>query len=57
MLRIRRGGRPMFDANELSVLDPKYFSIIFTDAFDVTIMSRNTGHFWFVRPHRVILEC
>jgi hypothetical protein len=47
----------MFDANELSVLDPKYFSIIFTDAFDVTIMSRNTGHFWFVRPHRVILEC
>ena len=38
----------MFDANELSVLDPKYFSIIFTDAFDVTIMSRNTGHFWFI---------
>ena len=33
----------MFDENELSVLDPKYFSIIFTDAFDVTIMSRNTG--------------
>ncbi len=32
----------MFDVNELSVLDPKYFSIIFTDAFDVTIMSRNT---------------
>ena len=26
----------MFDANELSVLDPKYFSIIFTDAFDVS---------------------
>ena len=38
----------MFDANVLSVLDPKYFSIIFTDAFDVTIMSRNTGHFWFI---------
>ena len=37
-----------FDANELSVLDPKYFSIIFTDAFDVMIMSRNTGHFWFI---------
>ena len=38
----------MFDANDLSNLDPKYFSIIFTDAFDVTIMSRNTGHFWFI---------
>lgn len=48
MLKIRRGGRPMFNAKELSVLDPKYFSIIFTDAFDVTIMSRNTGHYWFI---------
>lgn len=38
----------MFDANDLSNLDSKYFSIIFTDAFDVTIMSRNTGHFWFI---------
>ena len=38
----------MVDANELSVLDPQYFSIIFTDAFDVTIMSRNTRHFWFI---------
>lgn len=38
----------MFDANDLSILDPKYFSIIFTDAFDVTIMSRNTGHYRFI---------
>ena len=38
----------MFDANDLSNLDPNYFSIISTDAFDVTIMSRNTGHFWFI---------
>ena len=39
MLRDR--GKTMFDATDLSALDPKYFSIIFTDAFDVTIMSRN----------------
>lgn len=26
---------PMFDANDISALDPKYFSIIYTDAFDV----------------------
>ena len=38
----------MFDAKDISALDPKYFSIIFTDAFDVTIMSRNTGHYWFI---------
>ena len=28
----------MFDAKDLSALDPKYFSIIFTDAFDVTVI-------------------
>jgi len=38
----------MFDAADFSALDPKYFSIIFTDAFDVTVMSRNTGHYWFI---------
>lgn len=37
-------------AKELSVKIPaeaekKYFSIITTDAYDVTIMSRNTGHY------------
>ena len=46
MLRDR--GKTMFDATDLSALDPKYFSIIFTDAFDVTVMSRNTGHYWFI---------
>ncbi len=46
MLRDR--GTTMFDATDLSALDPKYFSIIFTDAFDVTVMSRNTGHYWFI---------
>lgn len=38
----------MFDAKNLPVLDPKYFSIIFTDTFDVTVMSWNIGHYWFI---------
>lgn len=46
MLRDR--GKTMFDATDLSALDSKYFSIIFTDAFDVTVMIRNTGHYWFI---------
>ena len=56
MLRDR--GKTMFDATDLSALDPNYFSIIFTDAFDVTVMSRNTGHYWFIHnpeyPGRVL---
>ena len=34
----------MFSTEDLKVLDPKYFSIIALDDYDVTIMSRNTGH-------------
>lgn len=30
------------------VLDPKYFSIITVSDYDVTIMSRNTGHIWYI---------
>lgn len=38
----------MFSSEDLRFLDPKYFSIIITDAYDVTIMSRNTGHYWYL---------
>lgn len=38
----------MFDKNDLSCLDPKYFEIISIDDYDVTIMSRNTGHVWYL---------
>lgn len=48
MIRMLERGLPMFDTNNLSILDPQYFSIIYTDAFDVTIMSRNTGYYWFI---------
>ena len=41
-------GSIMFDASDICNLDKEYFSVIFVDAFDVTIMSRNTGHFWFI---------
>ena len=39
---------PMFSNEDLKCLDPEYFSIITTDAYDVTIMSRNTGHYWYL---------
>ena len=38
----------MFSNEDLKCLDPKYFSIITTDAYDVTIMSRNTGYYWYL---------
>lgn len=38
----------MFGNEDLKCLDPEYFSIITTDVYDVTIMSRNTGHYWYL---------
>lgn len=38
----------MFSSEDLKCLDPRYFSVITTDAYDVTIMSRNTGHYWYL---------
>lgn len=36
----------MFDMNDLAVLDSEYFTILCMDAYDVTVMSKNTGHYW-----------
>ena len=36
----------MFNTEDLKCLDPKYFNIIAVDDYDVTVMSRNTGHYW-----------
>lgn len=36
----------MFDADDLAYLAPKYFTIIYTDVYDVAIRSKNTGHYW-----------
>ena len=38
----------MFSNEDLKCLDPEYFNIITTDAYDVTVMSRNTGHYWYL---------
>ena len=38
----------LFSTEDLKCLDPKYFSVIYVDDYDVTIMSRNTGHIWYL---------
>ena len=38
----------MFSPEDLQSLDRNYFSVIVADEYDVTIMSRNTGHFWYL---------
>ena len=38
----------MFDTDQLSGIDPGYFNIILMDEYDVTIQSKNTGHFWYL---------
>lgn len=43
-----REGLPMFSHEELQSLEPKYFNIIAVDEYDVTIMSRCTGHYWYL---------
>ncbi|MCR4691303.1 MAG: hypothetical protein K5739_08160 [Lachnospiraceae bacterium] len=36
----------MFDMNDLATLDDRYFCILYKDPYDVTIRSKNTGHYW-----------
>lgn len=38
----------MFNTEDLKCLNPKYFNIIAVDDYDVTIMRRNTGHYWYL---------
>ncbi len=38
----------MFDTKDLECLDPEYFNIIMANEYDVTVMSRNTGHYWYI---------
>ena len=39
----------MFDEESLKKIDSKYFNIILADDRDVTIQSRNTGHYWYLQ--------
>lgn len=36
----------MFDMKELDSLDQQYFTVLYKDVYDVTIRSKNTGHYW-----------
>ena len=38
----------MFSTEELQSLDRKYFNVIVANDYDVTVMSRNTGHYWYL---------
>ena len=38
----------MFNLDDLKCLDPEYFCIITVDDYDVTVMSRNTGHYCYL---------
>lgn len=38
----------MFQAESIQKIDPVYFNIIMADDCDVTIQSRNTGHYWYL---------
>lgn len=38
----------MFDREQLMQVDPAYFNIILADDMNVTIQSRNTGHYWYL---------
>ena len=46
----------MFSREDLECLDPGYFEIIYMDDRDVTIMSRNTRHMWYIHNPEVELE-
>ena len=38
----------MFDESSLKKIDSEYFNIILMDDRDITIQSRNTGHYWYL---------
>ncbi len=39
----------MFTTKELQSIDRKYFTVIGADAYDVTLISNNTRHVWYIR--------
>lgn len=39
----------MFSVDQLACLDAEYFNIVCADGLDVTIQSKNTGHYWYLR--------
>lgn len=53
----------MFTTEELQSIDRNYFTVIVTDAHDVTLISNNTRHVWYIhnvfdgRPFFYSVEC
>lgn len=38
----------MFKADELAAIDRKYFTVIVANEYDVTLISNNTRHVWYI---------
>lgn len=38
----------MFDTKQFEKINPQYFNIIMLSEHDVTVQSRNTGHYWYL---------
>lgn len=38
----------IFTTEELQSIDGKYFTVIVADAYDVTLISNNTQHIWYI---------
>lgn len=38
----------MFNEKDIQMLDKSYFNIVLTGEYDVTVQSKNTGHFWYI---------
>ncbi len=46
----------MFEQKSLDKIDGVYFNIIIADSQDVTIQSRNTGHYWYLHCSEYLTE-
>lgn len=45
---ISEGGLKLFTEKNLSSIELAYFTIIRADKYDVTVISRNIGHVWYI---------
>lgn len=46
----------MFSQQQLSSIDRNYFDVIIADPYDVTLRSKNTGHYWYLHNTGVPAE-
>lgn len=46
----------MFHERDIQMLDKSYFNIVLTGAYDVTVQSKNTGHFWYIHNPEISRE-